>query len=51
MKSWTKVNSQEYIEPFISKSVEKNETEFQKITVFRYILEKYPAEYEWMKEK
>ncbi|EPE2019935.1 hypothetical protein ACSG3I_002945, partial [Enterococcus hirae] len=49
--TWTEEDSQEYIEPLISKEVEKNETEIQKATVFDYILDQYPPEYEWMKEK
>ncbi len=49
--TWTEGDSQEYIEPLISKEVEKNETEIQKATVFDYILDQYPPEYEWMKEK
>lgn len=48
---WTEGDSQEYIEPLISEEVEKNETEIQKATVFDYILDQYPPEYEWMKEK
>ncbi|HEM7171265.1 TPA: hypothetical protein U2I77_002820, partial [Enterococcus faecium] len=44
-------DSQEYIEPLISEEVEKNETEIQKATVFDYILDQYPPEHEWMKEK
>lgn len=35
----------------ISEEVEKNETEIQKATVFDYILDQYPPEHEWMKEK
>lgn len=49
--TWTEGDSQEYIEPLISEEVEKNETEIQKATVFDYILDQYPPEYEWMKEK
>ncbi len=49
--TWTEGDSQEYIEPLISEKVEKNETEIQKATVFDYILDQYPPEYEWMKEK
>lgn len=49
--TWTEGDSQEYIEPLISKEVEKNETEIQKATVFDYILDQYPPEHEWMKEK
>ncbi|MDB7390071.1 hypothetical protein [Enterococcus faecium] len=48
---WTEGDSQEYIEPLISEEVEKNETEIQKATVFDYILDQYPPEHEWMKEK
>lgn len=48
---WTEGDSQEYIEPLISEEVEKNETELQKATVFDYILDQYPPEHEWMKEK
>ena len=48
---WTEGDSQEYIEPLISEEVEKNETEIQKTTVFDYILDQYPPEHEWMKEK
>ncbi|HEA4131249.1 TPA: hypothetical protein RWN91_001655 [Enterococcus faecium] len=49
--TWTEGDSQEYIEPLISEEVEKNETEIQKATVFDYILDQYPPEHEWMKEK
>ena len=49
--TWTEEDSKEYIEPLISEEVEKNETEIQKATVFDYILDQYPPEYEWMKEK
>ncbi|MFR8858174.1 MAG: hypothetical protein ACLVHZ_00035 [Enterococcus faecium] len=49
--TWTEGDSQEYIEPLISEEVEKNEIEIQKATVFDYILDQYPPEYEWMKEK
>lgn len=49
--TWTERDSQEYIEPLISEEVEKNETEIQKVTVFDYILDQYPPEHEWMKEK
>lgn len=49
--TWTEGDSQEYIEPLISEEVEKNETEIQKATVLDYILDQYPPEYEWMKEK
>nr|WP_172686604.1 hypothetical protein [Enterococcus faecium] len=49
--TWTEGDSQEYIEPLISKEVEKNETEIQMATVFDYILDQYPSEHEWMKEK
>lgn len=49
--TWTEGDSQEYIEPLISEEVEKNETEIQKVTVFDYILDQYPPEHEWMKEK
>ncbi|EMF0296069.1 hypothetical protein KGC96_002180 [Enterococcus hirae] len=49
--TWTEGDSQEYIELLISEEVEKNETEIQKATVFDYILDQYPPEYEWMKEK
>lgn len=49
--TWTEGDSQEYIEPLISEEVEKNETEIQKTTVFDYILDQYPPEHEWMKEK
>lgn len=49
--TWTEGDSQEYIEPLIGEEVEKNETEIQKATVFDYILDQYPPEYEWMKEK
>ena len=48
---WTEGDSQEYIEPLISEEVEKNEIEIQKATVFDYILDQYPPEHEWMKEK
>lgn len=48
---WTEGDSQEYIEPLISEEVEKNEIEIQKATVFNYILDQYPPEHEWMKEK
>ena len=48
---WTEGDSQEYIEPLISEEVEKNETEIQKATVFDYILDQYPPEHEWTKEK
>ncbi|HAQ7805136.1 TPA: hypothetical protein IX748_001749 [Enterococcus faecium] len=48
---WTEGDSQEYIEPLISEEVEKNETEIQKATIFDYILDQYPPEHEWMKEK
>ncbi|EMF0581579.1 hypothetical protein HA907_001565 [Enterococcus faecium] len=47
----TEGDSQEYIEPLISEEVEKNEIEIQKATVFDYILDQYPPEHEWMKEK
>ncbi|ELB14770.1 MULTISPECIES: hypothetical protein [Enterococcus] len=49
--TWTEGDSQEYIEPLISEEVEKNEIEIQKATVFDYILDQYPPEHEWMKEK
>ena len=49
--TWTEGDSQEYIEPLISEEVEKNETEIQKATVLDYILDQYPPEHEWMKEK
>ncbi|HAP6834759.1 TPA: hypothetical protein ACHJ5G_002784, partial [Enterococcus faecium] len=49
--TWTEGDFQEYIEPLISEEVEKNETEIQKATVFDYILDQYPPEHEWMKEK
>ena len=49
--TWTEGDSQEYIEPLISEEVEKNEIEIQKATIFDYILDQYPPEYEWMKEK
>lgn len=49
--TWTEGDSQEYIEPLISEEVEKNEIEVQKATVFDYILDQYPPEHEWMKEK
>ncbi|ENZ7231597.1 hypothetical protein ACG7XA_002347 [Enterococcus faecium] len=49
--TWTEEDSQKYIEPLISEEVEKNETEIQKATVFDYILDQYPPEHEWMKEK
>ncbi|OQO55131.1 hypothetical protein BHG15_14690 [Enterococcus hirae] len=49
--TWTEGDSQEYIEPFISEEVEKNETEIQKATVLDYILDQYPPKHEWMKEK
>ena len=49
--TWTEGDSQEYIEPLISEEVEKNEIEIQKATVFNYILDQYPPEHEWMKEK
>ena len=49
--TWTEGDSQEYIEPLISEEVEKNETEIQTATVLDYILDQYPPEYEWMKEK
>ncbi len=49
--TWTEGDSQEYIEPLISEEVEKNETAIQKATVFDYILDQYPPEHEWMKEK
>ncbi len=49
--TWTEGDSQEYIEPLISEEVEKNETEIQKATVFDYILDQYPPEHEWTKEK
>ncbi|OTO22204.1 hypothetical protein A5816_002876 [Enterococcus sp. 3G1_DIV0629] len=49
--TWTEGDSQEYIEPLISEEVEKNETEIKKATVFDYILDQYPPEHEWMKEK
>lgn len=49
--TWTEGDSQEYIEPLISEEVEKNEIEIQKATVFDYILDRYPPEHEWMKEK
>lgn len=49
--TWTEGDSQEYIEPLISEAVEKNETEIQKATVLDYILDQYPPEHEWMKEK
>ena len=48
---WTEGDSQEYIEPLISEEVEKNEIEIQKATIFDYILDQYPPEHEWMKEK
>ncbi|HAZ1193840.1 TPA: hypothetical protein J0U83_001553 [Enterococcus faecium] len=49
--TWTEGDSQEYIEPLISEEVEKNEIEIQKATVFDYILDQYPPEHEWTKEK
>ncbi|EME7196812.1 hypothetical protein OHM04_001736 [Enterococcus faecium] len=49
--TWTEGDSQEYIEPLISEEVEKNEIEIQKATIFDYILDQYPPEHEWMKEK
>ncbi len=49
--TWTERDSQEYTEPLISEEVDKNVTEIQKATVFDYILDQYPPEYEWMKEK
>ncbi|EPI5724246.1 hypothetical protein ACH0B4_11605 [Enterococcus hirae] len=49
--AWTEGNSHEYIKPVISEEVEKNETEIQKATGFDYILDQYPPEHEWMKEK
>ncbi|EGP4932328.1 hypothetical protein FEW50_002157 [Enterococcus faecium] len=49
--TWTEGDSQEYIEPLISEEVEKDEIEIQKATIFDYILDQYPPEYEWMKEK
>ena len=49
--TWTEGDSQEYIEPLIGEEVEKNETEIQKATGFDYILDQYPPEQEWMKEK
>lgn len=49
--TWTEGDSQEHIEPLISEEVEKNEIEIQKATIFDYILDQYPPEYEWMKEK
>lgn len=49
--TWTEGDSQEYTEPLISEEVDKNVTEIKKATVFDYILDQYPPEYEWMKEK